>query len=403
MIYLPGNTAKLPLKKGARAMDQDVFDAFIEQLHRYVRDRLVPAEAETLNTGRIPPAILAEMRDMGLFGITTPERYGGSGMTISQYVETIWQIAWAMPAFRSIISINVGMTTSALLHFGTEAQRAEWLPRLAAGAIASFGLTEPDSGSDSAALRTRAVRSGDDYVLNGTKRYITNAPHADVILVMARTSAESLPGNAHISAFLVPRNTPGVSIGTPDRKMGQTASDIADVILENVRVPASALLGETEGTGFRAAMKSLNNGRLSVAAASAGYGRRILDCGIRYARDRKAFGEPIANFQLIQQKIADSEAELYAAECMIRDATARADRGEDIRREAASAKLFASETCGRVADRVVQIHGGAGYLAEYDAERFYRDARLYRIYEGTSEILQLVIARSLLKDYADRA
>jgi acyl-CoA dehydrogenase len=384
-------------------MDKETFDAFITQLKRYVRERLVPAEKDIVALDRIPDDILAELREMGMFGITVPEAYGGAGMNISQYIETIKQLSWAIPAFRSIISINVGMTCSALLKSGTAEQKAYWLPRIAGGDIASFALTEPDSGSDSAALRTRAVRDGDDYVLNGTKRYITNAPFAKVVLVMARTSAENLPKNAHVSAFLVPADTPGVRIGSPDKKMGQSGSQIADVILENVRVPASALLGGVEGRGFVAAMQSLDNGRLSVAAGSLGYAMRALDAGIRYAMERKAFGEPIANFQLIQAMIADSKAEIYAADCMIRDATARADAGERVSIEAACAKMFASEMCGRVVDRVVQIHGGAGYLQEYDAERFFRDARIYRIYEGTTQIQQLVIAKHLLREYAASA
>ena len=383
-----------------RGMDADIYDAFIDQLNRFVRDRLIPAEEQLESLGRVPDDILAEMRDMGLFGVTMPEDYGGAGMNISQYIGFVQALAYAAPAFRSILSINVGMVNSAISNFGTEEQKAEWLPRLAAGEIAAFGLTEPDSGSDSAAMKTRAVKSGNGYVLNGTKRYITNAPFANMILVMARTNAEALPKNGHVSAFLVPRDTPGVSIGSPDGKMGQAGSAIADVILEDVQVGGEALLGGAEGVGFRAAMTSLNNGRLSVAGASVGYAKRILDTGLRYATERKAFGEPIANFQLIQAMLADSKAEIYAAECMLKDACARADAKENIIVEAAAAKLFASEMCGRVADRVVQIHGGAGYLKEYLAERFYRDVRIYRIYEGTSQILQLVIAKNMLRDFA---
>ena len=382
-------------------MDEDVFEAFIEQLKRFVRERLVPAEDETIANNQVPDAIVAEMREMGLFGITMPVEYGGAGMNVSQYIETMRQLSWATPAFRSLVSINVGMTCTSILKMGTEDQKSEWLPKLAAGAIAAFALTEPDSGSDSAALKTRAEKDGDDYVLNGTKRYITNAPFADLILVMARTNAEKLPKNAHVSSFLVPRETPGVTIGKPDAKMGQQGAQIADVILEDVRVPASALLGGEEGIGFRAAMQSLDNGRLSVAAAAAGYGARALESGLRYAMERKAFGEPIAQFQLIQAMLADSKAEIYAAECMIADATRRADQGERISLEASCAKMFASEMCGRVVDRVVQIHGGAGYLKEYDAERFFRDARLYRIYEGTTQIQQLVIARNMIRDFAE--
>ncbi len=381
-------------------MDADVFEQFIEQLHRYVRERLIPAEREIIETDRIPDDILNEMRDMGLFGLTMPEEFGGAGMNVTQYAQTIRTLSYAMPAFRSIISINIGMVCSALKNGGTAAQKAEWLPRLAAGEIASFGLTEPGSGSDSAAMQTMAVRSGNGWVLNGTKRYITNAPFAKVALIMARTSKEALPKNAHVSAFLVPMDTPGVSVGKSDKKMGQSGSHIADIIMEDVHLPADALLGDTEGRGFVTAMQSLDNGRISVGAAATGYARRALDSALRYANERKAFGEPIAQFQLIQQMLADSEIEIYAAESMLADVTARADRGENVLRKAAAFKVFASEMCGRVVDRVVQVYGGAGYLAEYDAERFFRDARIYRIYEGTTQILQLQIAKHMLREWA---
>jgi acyl-CoA dehydrogenase len=381
-------------------MDAETFDAFIDQLHRYVRERLIPAEKAIAETDLIPDDILTEMRDMGLFGLTMPEQYGGAGMNVFQYCRTIRELSYAMPCFRSIISINIGMVCSAILKSGTEEQRAHWLPRLAAGEIASFGLTEPGSGSDSAAMQTRAVRSGNGYVLNGTKRYITNSPFAKVALIMARTSKEALPKNAHVSAFLVPMDAPGVSVGLSDKKMGQAGSHIADIALEDVQVDGDALLGGEEGKGFIAAMQSLDNGRLSVGSAAAGYARRALDTGLKYATERKAFGEPIANFQLIQQMLADSEIEIYAAECMLDDACRRADAGDKVLRQAAAAKVFASEMCGRVTDRVVQIHGGAGYLQEYEAERYFRDARIYRIYEGTTQILQLQIAKHMLREFA---
>ncbi|MGQ5700579.1 acyl-CoA dehydrogenase family protein [Sandaracinobacteroides sp. A072] len=380
-------------------MDPETFDSFLTQLKRYVRERLIPAEDDVIEKDRIPDDILAEMRDMGLFGLTTPEEFGGAGLNISQYIETIKHISYAAPAYRSTISINVGMTGSALRKFGTPAQKERWLPRIAAGEIACFGLTEPGSGSDSAAMQTMAVRDGDHFVLNGTKRYITNAPQAKIGLIMARTTREALPKNAHVSAFIIDMDTPGVSIGSPDRKMGQKGSHIADVILEDVRVPADALVGGEEGQGFRIAMQSLDNGRLSVAAMGIGIGRRALDTALQYSRERKAFGEPIGNFQLIQAMLADSEAELYAAECMVADACARADRGEQILRKAAAAKLFATETAGRVVDRCVQVYGGAGYLAEYPAERFFRDARILRIYEGTSQIMQLAIAKHMIREF----
>lgn len=381
-------------------MDPDIFAAFLDQLKRYVRERLIPAEEDVIAKDRIPDAILDEMREMGLFGITIPEAFGGAGMNVSQYIETVKHLSYAAPAYRSTMSINVGMTGSAIKNFGTAEQKAHWLPRIAAGEIACFGLTEPGSGSDSAAMQTTAMRSGNGYVLNGTKRYITNSPHAKVGLIMARTSKEALPKNAHVSAFIVDMATPGISIGSADKKMGQSGAHIADVIMEDVHLPGDALVGGEEGRGFQIAMQSLDNGRLSVAAMSVGMGRRILDVATRYATERKAFGEAISNFQLIQAMLADSDAELYAAECMIADACARADAGENIVRKAAAAKMFASETCGRVADRCVQIHGGAGYLAEYAAERFFRDARILRIYEGTTQIMQLQIAKHMLRDFA---
>ncbi len=382
-------------------MDPEVFEQFIDQLERYVRERLIPAERDVIENDRIPDNILTEMKEMGLFGLSIPEEYGGAGLSLTQYARTVHCMSYAAPAFRSIFSINIGMFNSAIKNGGTDEQKAEWWPRIAGGEIACFGLTEPGSGSDSAAMQTTAKPdpSGNGWILNGTKRYITNAPHADVGLIMARTEKENLPKNAHVSAFIVPMNTPGVSVGSPDKKMGQSGAQIADVILEDVHVPGEALLGGETGKGFVFAMKSLDNGRVSVGAASTGYARRALDSALRYANERKAFGEPIANFQLIQQMLAESETEIYAAECMMADVTARADRGENILRKAAAFKVFASEMCGRVVDRVVQIYGGAGYLAEYDAERFFRDARIYRIYEGTTQILQLQIAKHMLREW----
>ena len=383
-------------------MDPDIFEQFIDQLDRYVRERLIPAEQDVIENDKIPDEIVQEMKDMGLFGLTVPEEFGGAGLNTSQYARTVKTIAYAAPAYRSIFSINVGMFNSAIKNGGTGEQQAEWWPRIAAGEIACFGLTEPGSGSDSAAMQTMAKPnpSGNGWILNGTKRYITNAPHASVGLIMARTEKENLPKNAHVSAFIVPMDAPGVSTSSPDKKMGQSGSHISDIMLDDVEVSGEALLGGETGKGFVFAMKSLDNGRISVGAASTGYARRALDSALRYANERKAFGEPIANFQLIQQMLAESETEIYAAESMMADVTARADRGENILRKAAAFKVFASETCGRVVDRVVQIYGGAGYLAEYDAERFFRDARIYRIYEGTTQILQLQIAKHMLRDWA---
>jgi acyl-CoA dehydrogenase len=386
----------------AEGMDGETFEQFIAQLDRYVQERLIPAEADLIANDAVPSDILAEMKDMGLFGLSVPEDYGGAGLNTVQYARTVQCLAYAAPAFRSILSINVGMFNSAIKNGATDAQKAEWWPRIAQGEIACFGLTEPGSGSDSAAMQTmaRPDPDGNGWILNGTKRYITNAPHADVALIMARTEAEALPKNAHVSAFIVPMDTPGISTGSPDKKMGQTGSHISDIILEDVKVSGEALLGGETGKGFGFAMKSLDNGRISVGAAATAYAQRALDSALRYANERKAFGEPIANFQLIQQMLAESEMEIYAAEAMMADVTARADKGENILRKAAAFKVFASEMCGRVVDRVVQIYGGAGYLAEYDAERFFRDARIYRIYEGTTQILYLQIAKHMLREWS---
>ncbi len=382
-------------------MDQESYELFLDTLKRFVKEKLVPAEKQVVENNEIPPSIVQQMRDLGLFGLNIPEHYGGAGMNARQYYNALVEMSWAAPAFRSIIAVGSGIFNSAISDYGTEKQKQEWLPAIASGSIGAFALTEPDSGSDSAALQTTAEDTNVGYLLNGVKRYISNAPFADVILVMAKTSPRKLPKNAHISAFLVPRDTPGLSIGKPDIKMGQEGAQIADVILEDVRLPKSALLGEIEGTGFRAAMNSLNGGRLSVAAAALGYSKRALDSAIRYGMERKAFGEVITNFQLTQAKIADSQADIYAMECMIRDAASKLDEDVDIRLEAASAKMFASEACGRIVDRVVQIYGGSGYLREYEAERFYRDSRIYRIYEGTTEIMQLMIAKTVLQKYAN--
>ena len=386
----------------AEGMDGETFEQFIAQLDRYVQERLIPAEADLIANDAVPSDILAEMKDMGLFGLSVPEDYGGAGLNTVQYARTVQCLAYAAPAFRSILSINVGMFNSAIKNGATDAQKAEWWPRIAQGEIACFGLTEPGSGSDSAAMQTmaRPDPDGNGWILNGTKRYITNAPHADVALIMARTEAEALPKNAHVSAFIVPMDTPGISTGSPDKKMGQTGSHISDIILEDVKVSGEALLGGETGKGFGFAMKSLDNGRISVGAAATAYAQRALDSALRYANERQAFGEPIANFQLIQQMLAESEMEIYAAEAMMADVTARADKGENILRKAAAFKVFASEMCGRVVDRVVQIYGGAGYLAEYDAERFFRDARIYRIYEGTTQILYLQIAKHMLREWS---
>lgn len=382
-------------------MDRDTLEHFRDTVRRFVRERLVPIEEEVAETNIIPDAIVQEMRDMGLFGLTVPEAYGGLGLPVSEEVEIVIELTWASAAFRSLLGINLGVGSQGLVMDGTEAQKQEWLPRIASGEVtASFALTEPGSGSDAAALIATAVRDGDDYVLNGTKRYITNAPTAGLITVMARTAPDRLPGNAHVTAFLVPAGTPGVRIGAKDRKMGQAGALSADVHLDDVRVPASAVLGGKEGMGFRTAMKVLDRGRIHVAAVCVGQAKRILHEALSYAMDRTQFGQPIAEFQLIQAMLADSQADLYAAECMVRETARRHTAGERVSREASCCKMFASEMVGRIADRAVQIHGGAGYMRDSAVERFYRDVRLFRIYEGTTQIQQLIIAKDMIRQAA---
>jgi acyl-CoA dehydrogenase len=377
--------------------DQETMTVLLDTLSRFVRERLVPAENEVAETDQIPLDVVDDMRELGLFGLCIPEEYGGLGLTMEEEVLAAFEIAKTSPAFRSLVGTNNGIGSQGLIVDGTEEQKRDYLPRLASGElIASFALTEPGSGSDAASLRTTAVRDGDSYVINGTKRFITNAPEAGIFTVMARTNPE-IKGAGGISAFIVEKGTPGVFIGKTDKKMGQKGAHTADVIFENCRVPAANLIGGKEGVGFKTAMKVLDKGRLHIAAICVGVAERMLDDALRYAVERQQFGKAIADFQLIQAMLADSKAEIYAARSMVLDAARRRDNKEDISTEAACCKMFASEMCGRVADRAVQIHGGAGYVSEYAIERFYRDVRLFRIYEGTTQIQQLVIARNMIR------
>ncbi|WP_227245072.1 acyl-CoA dehydrogenase family protein [Paraburkholderia caribensis] len=378
--------------------DQETLSILLDSLSRFVRERLVPAENEVAETDEIPAGIVDEMRELGLFGLSIPEEYGGLGLTMEEEVLAAFEIARTSPAFRSLIGTNNGIGSQGLIIDGTDEQKDYYLPKLASGElIASFALTEPGSGSDAASLRTTAVRDGDHYVINGTKRFITNAPEAGIYTVMARTNPE-IKGASGISAFIVENGTPGLSLGKIDKKMGQKGAHTCDVIFENCRVPAANIIGGKEGVGFKTAMKVLDKGRLHISAICVGAAERMLDDALRYAMERKQFGQPIAEFQLVQAMLADSRAEIYAARSMVLDAARRRDDKQDVSTLASCCKLFASEMCGRVADRAVQIHGGAGYVSEYAVERFYRDVRLFRIYEGTTQIQQLVIARNMIRD-----
>jgi acyl-CoA dehydrogenase len=374
--------------------DAEVLSALVDVMHRFVRERLLPAEVRVEEDNAIPPEIIAEMRTLGLFGMSIPEEYGGLGLTMEEEVLVAFQLGYASPAFRSVIGTNNGIGSQGIIVDGTETQKRYWLPRMATGAvIGAFALTEPDVGSDAGAVKTTALKDGDHYILNGTKRYITNAPVADVFTVMARTGG---PGPAGLTAFLVPKDSPGLGLGAIDRKMGQRGTRTSDVIFDNCRIPADSIIGGREGAGFKTAMKVLNRGRLHISAVCVGAAERLCDEALRFARERVQFGKPIAEHQLIQAMLADSSTEAFAGRAMVLETARQFDAGDRVIQQAASAKLFCSEMVGRVADRAVQIHGGAGYMQDYPVEHFYRDVRLFRLYEGTSQIQQLIIAREML-------
>jgi len=382
------------------ALDQETFSQLTATVTRFVEERLIPLEAEVSESDRVPAAIIDDMREMGLFGLSIPEEFGGLGLDVAEEVEIIVALGHTTPAFRSVVGTNNGIGSQGIVIDGTGEQKRKYLPGLASGEIiGSFALTEPDSGSDAASLRTSAKMDGNEYVLNGTKRFITNAPSAGLFTVMARTDSDK-KGSAGISAFLVEAGTNGLKLGPRYKKMGQQGAHVCDVIFEDCRIPADSLIGGVEGRGFKTAMKVLDRGRLTISGMCVGNAERLIRDSLRYAMERKQFGKPIADFQLIQAMLADCESELYAAKTMVMDAARRKDAGENVTKHAAICKYYCSEMVGRVADRAVQIHGGAGYVADYGIERFYRDVRLYRLYEGTSQIQQLIIAREMLKEAA---
>jgi acyl-CoA dehydrogenase len=377
------------------ALDPEIFDALLEGVRRFVTERLRPLEAQVSETDEIPEDLVQDMRELGLFGLSISEEFGGLGLNMEEEVRIAFELGRTSPAMRSTFGTNVGIGSQGLVMDGNDAQKAKYLPLIASGEIiTSFALTEPDVGSDSGAVKTRAELDGDAYVLNGSKRYITNADKADLFTVMARTGG---PGPKGVSAFLVPRDLPGLSVGKPERKMGQQGAHVCDVIFDNVRVPAENRLG-AEGDGFKVAMRVLDRGRLHISAVCVGAAERLIADSIAYAKERQQFGKPIAEFQLIQAMIADSVAECKAAKALVLQTAKAKDLGQRITEDCACAKLIASEMVGRVADRAVQIFGGAGYIADYGIERFYRDVRLFRIYEGTSEIQRTIIAREALRN-----
>ena len=378
------------------ALDLETRDQLLEAVRRFVAERLRPLEAQVSENDAIPDDVIEEMKQLGLYGLSIPEEYGGLGLSMEDEALVAIELGRTSPAFRSAFGTNVGIGSQGLVMFGTPEQKARWLPGIASGEIlTSFALTEPEAGSDSASVQTRAVRDGDVYVLNGMKRFITNANKAQLFTVMTRTDPDK-KGAAGVTAFLVPRDLPGLSVGKPEKKMGQQGAHICDVIFDNVRVPAWNRLG-AEGEGFKVAMQVLDRGRLHISAVCVGVAERlIVDC-VAYANERKQFGQPISGFQLIQGMIADSKTESMAAKALTMETARKRDAGDSVTLEAAAAKYYASEMVGRVADRAVQIFGGSGYVADHGIERLYRDVRIFRIYEGTSQIQQVVIARETLK------
>ena len=380
------------------ALDKQDFVIFLSTIEKFVKEKLIPREEEVVKTNKIPESIISEMKNLGIFGLSIPTEYGGSNLSMLQEVKIAFELGKAAPAFRSIAGTNIGIGSQTIVMSGTEKQKEKYLPKFATGEIiGSFALTEPDAGSDAMSIQTKAEKIGNKYIINGTKRYITNAPMADVFSVMARTKPEK--SSSSISCFLVDASLNGITIGEPDSKMGQRGAITSDVIFENCEVSEEALLGNKEGIGFKTAMKVLDRGRLHISAICVGLAERLLQESLNYSTHRKQFGQTISSFQLIQAMIADSQSDILAAKGLILNAALKRDKNENITLESSCAKLFSSEMLGRIADRAVQIHGGAGYMSEYPVERLYRDARLFRIYEGTSQIQQLIIARETINKF----
>ncbi|MFL9868536.1 acyl-CoA dehydrogenase family protein [Paraburkholderia fungorum] len=378
------------------------FDAMLADVARFVREEAIPRENEIEKADAVPADLVERMRALGYFGWSIPRDFGGAGLSTEQLVRGAFELSQASVAFRARVGTNTGIGSEALVADGTEAQKQRYLPRLASGELTgAFALTEAEAGSDATALRTTARRDGDHYILDGTKCFITNAPIADLFTVMARTDPAT-PGAAGISAFLVERGMAGLSTSAPYDKMGQAGSPVGDVVFNACRVPAASLIGGVEGQGFRTAMKVLNKQRIHLAALCTGPAMRMLEEAVAYTSKREQFGKPVAEFQLVQALIAECQTEIFAARSMILETARQRDAGKDVALEASMCKMFASEMCGRVADRAVQMLGGRGYLTGNAVERFYRDVRAFRIYEGTTQIHQLNIAKITLRRAAER-
>ncbi|MBD3237224.1 MAG: acyl-CoA dehydrogenase [Candidatus Eisenbacteria bacterium] len=367
----------------------------IQAVREFAQGEIAPRAQEMDTHAMIPPEILDGMQQLGLFGVQIAPEYDGLGIDTPTYTAIIEELSRACAGVAILLSVHCSVAAYPLQTYGSEAQRRRFLPRLAAGAIGAFSLSEPNAGSDAASLKTSARREGDTYLLNGTKVFVTNGSLADLFLVMARTDPEAQPAHRGISAFLVERGTPGLEMGRQEEKMGLRASDTMEVFFSDCRVPAANRLGE-EGQGFKIALRSLDNGRIGVGAQAIGIAQAALDEALRYARERQQFGRPLVHFQAIQWKLAEMATQIEAARLLVRHAAWLKDQQRPFTGQAAMAKLFASEMSTRVAHQALQIHGGYGYMKEYPVERYYRDARVTEIYEGTSEMQRLVIGRGLL-------
>ena len=381
-------------------MDATDFAAVLSEARRFVRERVVPLEAEIDEKDEMPADIREAAKKMGLYGFALPEEYGGLGLSMYEEAQLMFELGYTTPSLRSMFGTNNGIAGHVLMVGGTEEQRAEWLPKIASGdVLASFALTEPEAGSDPSTLTTRAHLEGDEWVINGAKRYITNAPLADMFMVFARTAPDARRTRG-ISTFLVPAGTPGLTVAPKDHKMGQFGAWTADVYFDDVRVPAAALVGGEDGLnrGFSTAMGCIAHGRVHISALMVGMAERLVDESVAYASTRKQSGKLIGSFQLVQGLIADSMTDYYAGRATVLEAARRFDSGEDTKIGPSCTKYFASEMVWRVADRAVQVHGGAGYMRGVAVERFYRDARLYRLYEGTSEVQKVIIGGALLRE-----
>jgi acyl-CoA dehydrogenase len=376
--------------------DED-FQEILAQTRHFVRSAVVPREQEILAGDRIPDDLRLQAEKMGLFGYAIPQEWGGLGLNLAQDVELAMELGYTSLALRSMFGTNNGIAGQVLVGFGTDEQKAAWLERMATGeVVASFALTEPGAGSNPSGLRTKAVRDADNWIINGDKRFITNAPIADLFIVFARSRPADDDGPG-IAVFLVPADTEGVQVGAKDAKMGQEGAWTADVSFTDVRVPATALIGGSEDIGYRAAMTSLARGRVHIAALAVGIAQRALDESVAYAATATQGGKPIGSFQLVQAMLADQQTGVLAGRALVRDTARLWLEGKDRRIAPSAAKLFCTEMAGKVADLAVQVHGGSGYMREVPVERIYRDVRLLRLYEGTSEIQRLIIGGNLVK------